>query len=230
MRALPVGDNPELVLRVVRKTLRSFGVSVEDIIGAAKDRETKLSATLAQDRASIEQLERHIAGRRANIERTSEQLSETRDVRELLQNALEVETKIGPLLSQQEVARLQAEAQARGLDAGAPGTVPQAGSPGAAGPPPTGVPAAADAKPAGASSKSQAPASKSAVPPPLPKRTAPPTSKKSVTPARPMAAPDASATASSKPEPVPSFVDPIDQLEPTTRTLPPSETLRKAKP
>lgn len=111
MRSLPVDDNPALVLRVVRKTLRSFGVSIEEIIRAATNRESDLSGAIVQDRAAIEQLERDIAVRKASIDKTTAQLDETRIVRERLQDALQTETKIQTAFPQEEIASLQAEAR-----------------------------------------------------------------------------------------------------------------------
>ncbi|MGH7281803.1 MAG: hypothetical protein ACRELY_09795, partial [Polyangiaceae bacterium] len=69
MRSLPFDENPELVLRVLRKTLRSTGVSVEQIIEAAKAREHALSSDASEQQAAIAQLEQQIVTRRAAIER-----------------------------------------------------------------------------------------------------------------------------------------------------------------
>jgi DNA-binding transcriptional MerR regulator len=112
MRALPFDENPELVLRVLRKTLRSTGVSVEQIIDSAKARESSLTNNVAQERAAIEQLEKQIAARRANIERFDGELQETHGVRERLEQAIESETKVAPMPP--EIALLQAEAIAAG--------------------------------------------------------------------------------------------------------------------
>jgi hypothetical protein len=97
MRALPFddGSNAELVLRVVRKTLQSTGISVPEIVDAAAVRERALAATLDADRAAIAQLEREIAARQASMAGTERELSETRSVRERLEDAIENETQIG---------------------------------------------------------------------------------------------------------------------------------------
>ncbi|HEY8079195.1 MAG TPA: hypothetical protein VIF62_33920 [Labilithrix sp.] len=98
MRKLPLDEEPELVLRVVRKTLRSTGVSLEEIVRSAKQREASLGDSVAKDKADIERLEREIAERRASIERATAQANETRKVRERLQDALSNESVIGLLV------------------------------------------------------------------------------------------------------------------------------------
>jgi hypothetical protein len=112
MRSLPLDDDPDLVLRVVRKTLRSTGVSVEEVIASAKSRENALAARAAEDRAAIEQLEREIETRKENIGRIDSELEETRNVRQNLENAIENETKIGPVVPPGNIELLQAEAAA----------------------------------------------------------------------------------------------------------------------
>lgn len=113
MRALPMDEDPELVLRVVRKTLRSTGVSVEEIVASAQTRESTLAASVASDRATIERLEGEIAALKQNIEGSTATLEETRSVRERLQDAIMGESKVGLLLPADEMARLQLEAAAR---------------------------------------------------------------------------------------------------------------------
>jgi len=97
MRTLPFDENPDLVLRVVRKTLRSIGVSVEDIIDSASLRETALMADAAKHRGVIEQLEQEIAARRTSIDHIERELAETQGVRQRLEDAVENETKVGPM-------------------------------------------------------------------------------------------------------------------------------------
>jgi hypothetical protein len=113
MRKLPLDQEPELVLRVVRKTLQSTGVSLEDVIGGARKREKELAETIAADESAIEKLEREIAERRANIGASTKDLGETRDVRERLQEAAQSESKVGILVPPAEIARIQAEADAK---------------------------------------------------------------------------------------------------------------------
>ena len=110
MRSLPLDENPELVLRVVRKTLQSTGVSLEQVIASAQTREATLSSSIDDERAAIEQLEREIAMRRSSQESATTRLEETRSARQRLQEALQNETKIGPLPP--EMAHVQALARA----------------------------------------------------------------------------------------------------------------------
>jgi hypothetical protein len=172
MRALPMDEDPELVLRVVRKTLRSTGVSVEDIVASAQVRENALAASMADDRATIERLERDIVGLRKNIDVSTAQLRETRSVRERLQDAITSESKVGMLLPPDEMARLQAEAAARRPpSASAKKETPSAPTPHA---PPVPKPSA----------------------PPLPSKPgAPPPLKRSIAPKGPVALPSGAAPA-----------------------------------
>jgi len=159
MRTLPFDENPDLVLRVVRKTLRSIGVSVEDIIDSASLRETALMADAAKHRGVIEQLEQEIAARRTSIDHIERELAETQGVRQRLEDAVENETKVGPMTA--EMARLHS---ARAEHGGA-GSVPSTpAAPASTGSPP-----------------------RSATPPPLPKSAMPPAPKRSVAPPKPVA-------------------------------------------
>lgn len=155
MRTLPFDENPDLVLRVVRKTLRSIGVSVEDIIDSASLRETALMADAAKHRGVIEQLEQEIAARRTSIEHIERELAETQNVRQRLEDAIENETKVGPMTA--EMARLHSAARAEHAASGSVPSTPAA--PASMGSPP-----------------------RSATPPPLPKSAMPPAPKKSVAP------------------------------------------------
>jgi hypothetical protein len=157
-------------MRVVRKTPRSTGLSVEAIVGAAKERESTLSASVAKDGVAIEQLELEIAARRTNIDRTKEQLAETRGLRERLQEAIQNESRVGlSLLAPAEMARLQAEAAAR-----QPPTTPSSNVV-----PPPSAEANAEAPVAPKSSSLAAPKPSA---PPVPKTGAPPVLKKSLAP------------------------------------------------
>ena len=110
MKGLPLDENPELVLRVVRKTLQSTGVSLEEVIASAQSREATLSSSIDDERTAIEQLEREIAVRRSSQESATTRLEETRSARQRLQEALQNETRVGPLPA--EMAHVQALARA----------------------------------------------------------------------------------------------------------------------
>ena len=179
MRSLPFDENPELVLRVLRKTLRSTGVSVEQIIDAARSREQALTAEGSAQVAAIEQLEQQIVARRAEIERLAASLNETKSARERLQRAMENETKVAPLppdvvLQIREEVKAEKEAAAR-----AESTAP----------PPI---AAATHAPAG-----QVPPAPKSMPPPLPKSVAPPLPSSRPSPSKP--APQSRAPRSVRP-------------------------------
>ncbi len=109
MRALPLDEEPELVLRVVRKTLRSTGVSVEELVASARKREIALTENIADDRKAIARLEGEIADRKAHIEEVVARLEETEGVRKRLQEAMESESKVGALLPPHELLQLQSE-------------------------------------------------------------------------------------------------------------------------
>ncbi len=198
MRGLPFDDNPELVLRVLRKTLRSTGVGVEQIVEAAKSREQALTAEGSAQVAAIEQLEQQIAARRAEIERLAATLNETKSARQRLEHAMESETKVAPLppdvlLQIREEVKAEAAATARSESA----------------PPPPVASTRASA--------SQVPPAPRSSPPPLPKSVAPPLHSRPP-PVKP--APPAAARPSVRPETlvaaradtaVPSLVDDADE-------------------
>jgi hypothetical protein len=157
MRSLPFDENPELVLRVLRKTLRSTGVSVEQIVEAAKAREHALSSDATEQHAAIEQLEQQIVLRRATIERLGATHHETKSARERLERAIEAETKVVPVPP--EVLQMQAEAAAaRRSASAAPPPVEHMRAPASQVPP---------------APKSSAPALPKSVAPPLPSRPPP---------------------------------------------------------
>jgi hypothetical protein len=112
MRTLPLDDEPDLVLRVVRKTLRSTGVSVEQIVVSAQRREESIAASIEADRAAAALLERQVEELRTKIEESSAQLAETRGVRERLEDAIEHETKVGVDIDPADLARVRALARA----------------------------------------------------------------------------------------------------------------------
>jgi hypothetical protein len=87
MRTLPVDDNPDLVVRVIKRTLESLSVKVPEIIEDAAKRQESLRAKISEHQAAIVQLEREIDARRFDIGRLEDELSETTQVRERLQLA-----------------------------------------------------------------------------------------------------------------------------------------------
>jgi hypothetical protein len=87
MRTLPVDDNVDLVVRVMKKTLESLAVRVPDIIDDATRRQDALRAKVGEHQGAIVQLEREIEARRQEIARLEDALAETTTVRERLQLA-----------------------------------------------------------------------------------------------------------------------------------------------
>lgn len=87
MRTLPVDDNPDLVVRVIKRTLESLSVKVPDIIDDAAKRQESLRTKISEHQAAIVQLEREIDTRRFDIGRLEDELAETTQVRERLQLA-----------------------------------------------------------------------------------------------------------------------------------------------
>lgn len=111
MRTLPIDENPDLVLRVLRKTLRSTGVEVEEVIKSALNQEDAILGGIATDRAAIELLEQQIGVRKTNITRLEGELEETREVRGRLEEAMRSETKVGPVIPPEVMLQIQAEAR-----------------------------------------------------------------------------------------------------------------------
>jgi hypothetical protein len=159
MRALPMDEDADLVLRVVRKTLKSTGVSVDELVESARKRESTLADDIANDREAIVQFEREIAERKTRIEDVTKQLAETESVRRKLEEAIENESRVGVLIPPDEMAILKAEAEA----------APASGSIGA----PVPLPPPPPLTPSTPIKPSKPPPLKASVPPPL-KRPLPP--------------------------------------------------------
>jgi hypothetical protein len=87
MRTLPVEENENLVVRVMKTTLASLKVSIGDIIDDALKRQDVLGKKVADYRAQITSFEREIEARRHEISRLEEELGEVTRVKERLQAA-----------------------------------------------------------------------------------------------------------------------------------------------
>jgi hypothetical protein len=96
MRTLPVDDNVDLVVRVIKKTLESLSVRVPDIIDDASKRQETLKGGISEHQAAIVQLEREIEARRNEISRLEDALAETTTVRERLQLAESLQNSMTP--------------------------------------------------------------------------------------------------------------------------------------
>lgn len=210
MRDLPIDEDPALVLRVVRKTLRSTGVSLEEIVRTATDREVAVIKGIESDRAAIEQLEIQIATRRSNITRLETDLDETRTVRARIEEALETETHVGVMALPPDVVRARDEAAAA-----AKSKPPPLPKPGVPAPPASEPSVAKPPSPAGpiAPPKVGAPIVGSKPPPKLPSAFSPSLTKRDgATPESksPAADPKASSAKAADAKPIadPTFPDP----------------------
>jgi hypothetical protein len=87
MRTLPVEENVDLVVRVMKTTLESLKVRVGEIIDDATRRQDSLQTKIDEYQTQIAQLEREIDARKHEIVRLQEDLGETTKVKERLQLA-----------------------------------------------------------------------------------------------------------------------------------------------
>jgi predicted RNase H-like nuclease (RuvC/YqgF family) len=87
MSKLAFGDNAELIVRVIRKTLESVGVQVGDLIAEAKHREGELRTEIEQRRSKIGELERQIEGERIAISGLESDLALTGRTRDSLERS-----------------------------------------------------------------------------------------------------------------------------------------------
>lgn len=84
LRSLPVDQNLELVIRVVRVTLNSLNVRVEDIIEDATRKQKSISDTVAALHGQVADLEKQLEARRREIAAHEADLKETTSVKERL--------------------------------------------------------------------------------------------------------------------------------------------------
>jgi hypothetical protein len=84
MRSVPVEDNVELVVAVIRGTLESLNVRLSDIIDDASSREHTLHSRIETLKAEIAEFEKQIDARGQEIGTLHSELSETTKVKERL--------------------------------------------------------------------------------------------------------------------------------------------------
>ena len=84
MRSLPVDQNVELVVRVVRNTLESMNVQLPEIIEDAVAKEKSLQGRMATLNGEIAEFSKQIDQRKQEISRLEEELSETTTVKDRL--------------------------------------------------------------------------------------------------------------------------------------------------
>ena len=87
MRSLPVDQNVDLVVQVIRATLASMNVRVQDIIEDATRKEQATEAGIASLHSKVADLERELETRRQEILALEADLQETMGVKDRLQLA-----------------------------------------------------------------------------------------------------------------------------------------------
>lgn len=87
MRGLPVDQNPDLVVRVVRATLASLNVKLADIIEDAAKKQKSTQDRIASEHGKVAELEKQLADHRKEIASLEADLKETTKVKERLQSA-----------------------------------------------------------------------------------------------------------------------------------------------
>jgi hypothetical protein len=87
MRTLPVEQNVELVVKVVRATLASLHVHLPDIIEDASKKQKSIQERIASVHGQIADLEKQLDAHRRDIAAMEADLKETSNVKERLQMA-----------------------------------------------------------------------------------------------------------------------------------------------
>jgi hypothetical protein len=87
MRTLPVEQNLDLVVGVVKSTLESMNVRLSTIIEDAAHKQQTIEQRIAGLKGEIGELEKEIAKRRQEIDGLEQDLAETTKVRERLERA-----------------------------------------------------------------------------------------------------------------------------------------------
>ena len=84
MRSLPVDEHPELVVLVMKSTLESMHVSVEDIIEDSRQHESLLEAQACEVQDSIDELKRKLDAQQAQLAEVQGEMAEIRTAKERL--------------------------------------------------------------------------------------------------------------------------------------------------
>jgi len=87
MRGLPIDQNPDLIVSVVRATLASLNVRLPDIIDDAARKEKTVQESISAFHAQIAELEKQLDARRREIAAAEADLKETTEVKQRLQMA-----------------------------------------------------------------------------------------------------------------------------------------------
>ena len=97
LRGLPVDQNTELVVRVVRATLASLSVHLADIIEDATRKQKTVQDKIASEHTKVADLEKQLADHRKEIASLEADLKETTTVKERLQMAEKSASSPAPL-------------------------------------------------------------------------------------------------------------------------------------
>jgi hypothetical protein len=84
LRGLPVDQNPDLVVRVVRATLASLNVHLSDIIEDASKKQKATQDRIAGEHTKVADLEKQLADHRKEIAMLEADLKETTTVKDRL--------------------------------------------------------------------------------------------------------------------------------------------------
>jgi hypothetical protein len=87
MRTLPVDQNPDLVVHVIKNTLESLDVRLGDIIEEASNKQEVIRTRIADLRGEIAQLEQEVDRRKKDIAQFEADFAETTTVKDRLQLA-----------------------------------------------------------------------------------------------------------------------------------------------
>ncbi len=100
MRSIPVEQNVELVVHVIRNTLESMNVHLSDIIGDASAKEKDLQQRIEALGAEIADFEKQIDERGQQIARLQSELSETTTVKDRLVVAEKIAAPLASVMAQ----------------------------------------------------------------------------------------------------------------------------------
>jgi hypothetical protein len=95
MRALPVDQNVELVVQVIKTTLESLRVKVADIIEDASRKQQNIESRISSLKAAIAEFEKEIAQRKEEIARLEADHAETTAVKARLELAEKAQKSAG---------------------------------------------------------------------------------------------------------------------------------------
>ena len=95
MQSLPQ-DNTEMVVTVVKKTLESTSINIQDILNDSIEKETLIQQQQDKLEKEIKQLQAKISDRNQRIDTLKEDLKTTISVRKRLQLAMDLEKKQSP--------------------------------------------------------------------------------------------------------------------------------------